>query len=58
MAVLDKRYLGKQRSEGVMFPKKTRVAGSPSASPPPPGLPIWALDKDWANKNGKLYLGS
>ena len=34
-----------------MFPKKGRIDGSPSESIPPPGLPSWALDKDWIEAN-------
>ncbi len=52
MTVLDKRYQSKQRSEGIMFPKKARISGPPSTSPPPAGLPVWALDKDWAMDSG------
>ena len=45
MEALDRRYLAKQRADGVMFPKKDRIEGSPSKSLPPPGAPGWALDK-------------
>ena len=47
MEALDRRSLAKQRADGVMFPKKSRVEGSPSESVPPSGAPGWAIDKDW-----------
>lgn len=51
MDALDGRYHAKQRADGVMFPKKDRIEGSPSLSLPPHGAPGWAVDKDWPRQD-------
>ena len=51
----DRRYSSKQRADGAMFPKKIRIDGSPSQSPPPFGAPGWAVNKDWSQQHTGEY---
>lgn len=47
MDTLDKRYHSKQKTEGAVFPKKTRHEGSQSQSLPPEDAPKWAVKEGW-----------
>ena len=52
MDTLDKRYQAKQKTEGAVFPKKTRREGALSESCPPEGAPGWAINRDWIDDSG------